>query len=142
MGDEERMSASIETYRAVNLGTTSPHRVIVQVYETGIRSLAEAEKALASGEKFEEPLGRARTVLGGLMTSLNFEAGEMSRNLLTLYLFALDRIQESSLSGQDRGLAEVRKVLEVLKSGWDGVPAEEARSHLAASRPGGFTLRG
>lgn len=136
------MSASIDTYRSINLGTASPRQVIIKLYDAAARYLAEAESGLQKGEPFQEPLGKARQIVGGLMSSLNFEAGELSQRLLQLYLFALDRIQTTGATEADAGLAEVRKVLETLKAGWEEMPAEEARQATPVAGSSGLNLRG
>ena len=55
----------------------------------------------------------------------DFEAGDIARSLLRLYLFALDRVYDSLIHKEDRGLAEARKVLATLREAWEQVPAED-----------------
>jgi flagellin-specific chaperone FliS len=137
------MSASIDTYRAVNLGTATPRAIVHKLLGAGVRFLTEAEGALESGESPGEPLRKARMVVGGLMTALNFEAGEMAQNFLRLYLFVLDRIQATQAEGRDGGLGEARRVLEILQSGWEEIPADETAPATAGTvRPLGLDLRG
>jgi len=137
------MSASIDVYRSINLGTAHPRDLIVKLFSTAVRGLREAETALAGGEKADEPLNRVQAIVGGLMTALDFEAGELPRKLLNLYLFVLDRVHESTAASRDVGLAEARTVLETLLSAWEEMPAEAARQ---ATRPPeaspGLNLRG
>ncbi|MBZ0268698.1 flagellar protein FliS [bacterium] len=137
------MTASIDVYRSVSVGTTSPRHVIIKLYATAIRDLEEATGILGRGGDASEPLTRAQSIIGGLMSALDFEAGEMAKNLLQLYLFVLDRVHESQVSGKDAGLAASVKVLQPLLSAWEEMPAEEARN---ASRPlaatPGLNLRG
>jgi len=136
------MSISIDAYRSVSQGTASPRQTIIRLYEAGGRFLGEAEETLAAGESAHEPLAKARTIVSGLMTSLDFEAGELAHRLLGLYLFAMDRIQATAAAGTDQGLAEARAVLDVLRSAWEEMPAEEARRGLGARRPSGLDLKG
>lgn len=136
------MSASIDAYRSINLSTASPRTVLVKAYDAAIRYVMETEEALAQGRPFQEPLGHARTIVRGLMSSLNFDAGEISHRLLQLYLFALDRFQTTSAIERDAGLADVRRVLETVKAGWEQMPAEEARVASPAARAPGLDLRG
>lgn len=136
------MSASIDAYRSINLNTARPRTVLVKAYGAAIRYVAEAEEALSQGRPFQEPLGHARTIVSGLMSSLNFDAGEISQRLLQLYLFALDRFQTTSATERDAGLADVRRVLETVKRGWEQVPADEARMAPPPARGPGLDLRG
>jgi flagellin-specific chaperone FliS len=136
------MSASIDVYRSVSVGTASPRRVIIKLYETAVRNLEEAERALASGGNAAEPLRKTHMIVGGLMSALDFEAGEMAKRFLNLYLFVLDRLHESSASGADAGLADARKVLSTLLSAWEAMPAEASRPPGRPLETSGLNLRG
>jgi flagellin-specific chaperone FliS len=136
------MSASIEAYRTTNLSTANPRQVLLKTFDAGVRFLGQAEEALAAGADPADGLTKARTIVGGLMVALNFEAGEMAQQLLRCYLFVLDRIQTTSVEGADAGLGEARRVLETLKSAWDEMPPGEARLPEGARRPAGLSLKG
>lgn len=134
------MSASVDTYRSINLHTANPRKTLIRAYEVGIQSLGEAEDALRTRGPFAEPLSRARTIVGGLMTSLDF-AGEgraIAENLLRVYLFALGRIQTTTIEGRDAGLAEARRALETLREAWEEAPPTAS----PAEKPRGLHLRG
>ncbi|GJM45253.1 MAG: hypothetical protein DHS20C21_20950 [Gemmatimonadota bacterium] len=133
------MSASIDAYRSINVGTANPRDVIVKLYSTAARSLREAEAALAAGQRADEPLTKVQTIVGGLMSALDFDAGDLSKKLLNLYLFVLDRVQESAASSKDVGLADARSVLETLQAAWEEMPAGAARPKEASL---GLNFRG
>jgi flagellin-specific chaperone FliS len=136
------MSASIEAYRTTNLRTASPRQVLLKTFDAGVRFLADAEAACARGADPADELTKARTIVGGLMIALNFDAGEMAQQLLRCYLFVLDRIQSTSVRGEDAGLGEARRVLETLRSAWAEMPPGEARMPAGARRPAGLNLQG
>jgi flagellin-specific chaperone FliS len=136
------MSASIEAYRNANLTTAHPRQVLLKTFDAGVRFLAEAEGACSRGEDPGEGLTKARTIIGGLMVALNFEAGEIAQQLLRCYLFVLDRIQTTSVEGADAGLGEARRVLETLRSAWEEMPPGEARLPEGARRAAGLNLQG
>lgn len=137
------MTASIDVYRSVSVGTASPRHVIIKLYGTAIRDLDQATAILVSGGDASETLTQAQAIVGGLMSALDFEAGDLAKKLLSLYLFVLDRTQESLAAGKDTGLRDAAQVLRTLKSAWEEMPADEARQ---ASRPreasSGLNLRG
>ena len=135
------MSTSIDTYRSVSVATSSPRAIIQKLLDAGVRFLAEAEEEIDRGESPDESLTRVRKVIGGLMTALNFEAGEIAKNLLSLYLFVLDRIQSAGPGRGSAGIAEARRVLEKLQSAWEEMPADESTS-VEAARPHGLSFRG
>jgi flagellin-specific chaperone FliS len=136
------MSTSTDAYRSTSLATASPRRTIVRLYEAAVGFLAVAEEALASGRTCEEELAKARMVVSGLVTSLDLRAGDLARRLLQLYLFVLDRIRATSEARSDRGLAEARAVLDVLRSAWEEMPAGEVCRGVAARRAGGLNVKG
>jgi flagellar protein FliS len=115
--------------------------IIQKLFDASIRFLAEAEEEIERGESPEESLTRVRKVIGGLMTALNFDAGEMAENLLRLYLFVLDRIQGVDAGSPVGGLREARRVLDTLRGAWEEMPPEES-SPLATGRPHGLSFRG
>jgi flagellar protein FliS len=137
------MTASIDVYRSVSVGTASPRHVIIKLYATAIRDLEEATAILKAGGDASEALTRTQAIVGGLMSALDFDAGDLAKKLLSLYLFVLDRTQESLARESDAGLADAGKVLHTLMTAWEQMPASEARQ---ASRPleatPGFNLRG
>jgi flagellin-specific chaperone FliS len=134
------MSASVDTYRSINLRTANPRNTLIRAYEVAIQSLGEAEDALRNRGSFAEPLGKARTIVGGLMTSLDFrgDARVIAENLLRVYLFVLGRIQTTTIEGSDTGLAQARQALETLRDAWEEAPA----TATAAERPRGLHLQG
>lgn len=136
------MDSSIAVYRKANLGTASPRHILIKTLDAGVRFVAQAEASVASGQDPGESLIKARTIVGGLMAALNFEAGDLAKQLLQLYLFVLDRIQSTSAAGEDEGLGEARRVLETLRSAWEEMPAEDARRDVKSRRPSGLSLKG
>jgi flagellar protein FliS len=135
------MNEAISTYRNVDLGTANPRQLLLRMYDAALENLAEAEEALGRGEPAVENLSKVETVLSALMSALDFEAGDIARSLLRLYLFALDRVYESLIHKEDRGLKDVRQVLATLRDAWEQVPAEEVRSSAQLARAA-LNLRG
>ncbi len=136
------MTASIDTYRNVSRDTMSPRAAVLKVTEAARRELGAAEAALASGKSAEEALGRAQTLVGGLMSALDFTAGDLATHLLNLYLFVSDRIQETRASGKDAGLGAASRVLGTLADAWREVPADALREDRRAAAPSGLHVRG
>jgi len=136
------MTASIDAYRSVNVGTCSPRQVVLRLYRTAVRRLEEAESILAANGDASVPLHTVHEIVGGLLSALDFGAGDLSRRLLSLYLFVLERLDETRAGGRDAGLADARKVLATLLSAWEAMPAEEARAAERAPEKTGLSLRG
>ena len=136
------MSTSVDAYRTTDLTTASPRQIIIRALDTTVRLLDEAEAQLARGASAEEPLQKSRAIVGGLITSLDLEAGDLARRMLSLYVFVLDRILRSRTSGGDAGINDAARVLRTLQSAWEEMPATEARKGLDAKRDSGLRIRG
>ncbi len=136
------MTASIDTYRSVSRDTMSPRAAVLKVTETARKELAAAEAALAAGKSAEEPLGRAQTLVGGLMSALDFTAGDLATHLLGLYLFVSERIQEARAAGKDTGLGAASRVLGTLADAWREIPADALREDGRAAKASGLHVRG
>lgn len=121
------MTASTDAYRTIDRETRSPRATVLKVFEAARHELALAEGSLAGGRSAAEPLARAQTLVGGLMSALDFSAGEMASKLMELYLFVSRRILETRMSGKDAGLAAAGRVLATLQDGWASMPPDAAR---------------
>lgn len=135
------MTSSIDLYRSVDMSTAPPRALVLRAYDAAIAALEEAEAAIAAGAPFGEPLRKAQTIVGGLMTALDFKAGEIAERFLRLYLFAIDRMHRTAMDGADRGLADSRRVLVSLREGWAAMPSDESGAHAPKPRPG-LRMRG
>ncbi|MEZ5065268.1 MAG: flagellar protein FliS [bacterium] len=122
------MGSRIETYRNVGNGTVSSRHVVIRLYETAEAHLNEAVTLLADGEDPTSCLFKAQQIVGGLLTALDLEAGDMARKLLQLYLFVLERIRVAHEEHRDPGLAAAVEVLARLREGFETMPAEEAHN--------------
>jgi flagellin-specific chaperone FliS len=123
------MSSSIHAYRTVDSGTASSRSVVIRLYATAEARLTEAAERLARGEDATDPLHKAQAIVGGLLTGLDLEAGEMAQRFLNLYMFVLDRIESSHRETRDSDLGVAVQVLAKLREGFEQMPADEARKN-------------
>ncbi len=120
---------ALKQYR--NLGVesqvsnASPHRLIQMLFEGALGRLAAAQGAIertdhaAKGEHMSKAIG----IIGGLRSSLDMEAGEVSDNLDRLYEYMNLRLLEATTQNDSDKVAEVIQLLKTLKSGWDEMGA-------------------
>ncbi len=134
------MTLSADAYRSIDLSTAPARGILLRAYDAAIRALEEAEHELAAGRPGDEALHRAQTIVSGLMSALDFRAGEMAERLLRLYLFVVERVQRTRVEGADRGLRDCRGVLGTLRAGWADMNVEEAAA--VPLRDLGFRARG
>jgi flagellar protein FliS len=136
------VSSSIEAYRSVDVSTANPRSLLVRAYDRAICALEEAEEGLKAGLPFERPLHKALTLVSGLMSALDFEAGEIAQRLLQLYLFVIERIRNTFLERRDCGLAQGRRVLTLLRAAWMELRVEEGTPTAGASDALRIRVRG
>ncbi|UTF60801.1 flagellar export chaperone FliS [Gilvimarinus sp. DA14] len=101
----------------------SPHRLIQLLFEGVLQRL---DAALAAGERKDiattgEQLGRAIAIIEGLRDSLNLEAGEIAGQLDSLYEYCAIALLNANRNQNGDQIREVRQLVSVLKSGWDGI---------------------
>lgn len=105
------------------VSNASPHRLIQILFEGALGRLAAAQGAMSRGDMAAkgELLGRAISIVGGLRSSLDMSAGELSENLDKLYEYMNFRLLEASSQNDSEKVAEVIQLLKTLKSGWDEI---------------------
>lgn len=134
------MTRSADAYRSIDLSTAPARGIVLRAFDAAIHALEDAERELAAGRPGDEALHRAQTIVSGLMTALDFRAGEMAQRLLRLYLFVVERVHRSRIERADHGLVDCRGILSSLRAGWAEMKLDEVR---ALPAPGaGFRARG
>jgi flagellar protein FliS len=136
------VTLSADAYRSIDLSTAPARALVLRAYDAAIRALEEAERELAAGRPGEEALHRAQTIVSGLMSALDFRAGEIAEKLLRLYMFVVDRIRATRADRVDRGLGDCRGVLDSLRAGWAEMEPEAAAPAALPRRGTGFQARG
>jgi flagellar protein FliS len=108
----------------------SPHRLIQLLFEGALGRLAVAQGAMERGDSAVkgEMLGKAIGIVGGLRSSLDMEAGELSERLDQLYEYINLRLLEASAQNDTAKVAEVIQLLKTVKSGWDEISPQSYKS--------------
>ena len=129
------MDYSLSQYVAAGVETSSPTRIVVQLYQRAIADLRVAQAALARGDFGEkgEALGHAHAVVTELQATLDGDpAPELAAKLEALYDFVLDRIVRANSACDASLLAPARAVLEELLVAWIEVASKVP--HAGAER--------
>lgn len=105
--------------------TASKEKLVVLLYEAGIRELGRAATLLQEGQarsQIGESLGKAFSLVSELKAALNIkEGGEIATNLDQLYTFIQGRISTANRERVAEPVLEAKKVMLELKEGWDGI---------------------
>ncbi|WP_331347106.1 flagellar export chaperone FliS [Cellvibrio sp. UBA7661] len=118
---------ALKQYRQLGIeseiSNASPHRLIQLLFEGALARLAVAQGAIERGDLAVkgEMLGKAISIVGGLRSSLDMEAGEISERLDQLYEYINLTLLEASTQNDIEKVNEVIQLLKTVKSGWDDI---------------------
>ena len=93
---------ALKQYRRLGIESevshASPHRLIQLLFEGALSRLAVAQGAMDRGDTAVkgEMLGKAISIVGGLRSSLDMSAGELSERLDQLYEYVNFKLLEAS----------------------------------------------
>lgn len=113
-----------QQYRQIEVETASPGRLVLMLYDAAIKNCRQAAVAWESGNSSNETVARdklyrAQDILTELIGSLNFEAGDLARQLFQLYEYMNYRLIQSVVRRDASAAREVAKLLEELREAWE-----------------------
>ena len=128
-------------YSRVGLETevhgASPHRLIGMLFDGLFDALAQAQGALAAGnrELKARALSRAvRIIDEGLKAGLNLEqGGELAQKLRELYSYTSLRLTQANLRDDLNLLLEVRELLLPVREAWSAIAPQVDTAPAAAA---------
>ena len=114
------MSTSVATpnaYRASAVLSATPETLIVMLYDGARKFLFQAGVAMGAGqiELTNRKLVRAENIIQHLRDALDFEQGEIPRNLESIYVFCLRQIRQSRFERNPAVLEHVSSLLGELR---------------------------
>ena len=109
-----------EQYRNAQIETASPDRLLLMLYDGAIRFLGQAREALSRKEieRSNHLLNRVQDIIAELMSTLDFEAGEISRSLFRLYEYMNYRLIEANAKKDPAPAEEVERMFRDLREAW------------------------
>jgi flagellar secretion chaperone FliS len=121
---------------------SSPHRLIVLLYQGARQAISQARMHLQQGNVAERGMAISkaiRIVESGLQQSLNLEVGgEIAQRLNALYSYMTRRLLEANIQQSGAMLVEVDGLLATLEEAWVGIAPEVARM---AAQPAAESMR-
>lgn len=123
---------ALKQYRQLGIESqvshASPHRLIQLLFEGALGRLAAAQGAIERGDIAAkgELLGKAIGIVGGLRSSLDMEAGELSERLDQLYEYINLILLEASRNNDIEKVNEAIQLLKTVKSGWDEIAPQSS----------------
>ena len=124
------------TYREIGVKTASQGKLIVMLYQAAVNNLGEAISMMDDTGKIEacniEGFGsrvqKAEDIITELEMSLNMDMGEISQNLMSLYVYFNKVLLESSFKHDKKMLSFVYKELNELKDSWEVIASSNANT--------------
>lgn len=108
-------------YAAAEVTVVDRERLLLLVFEGGLKFLRLTREALAAGDlhRFGENLGRATSIIAELNATLDHRAGgEIARNLGRLYEFMLFHLTEANAQRSVRHVDEVLAIFSTISDAY------------------------
>lgn len=116
-------------YLKDSVGTASPQRLVVMLYDGLVHDLQLAQQGVASGDVtlVHTRLIRAQAIVTELQSSLNLDAWSGAADLSRLYTYVLELLVDANVRKDAAPLVLAMEVVEPLREAW--------RQALAATTP-------
>jgi len=128
-----------DAYLENQVMTADPLELVRMLYQAALDSVRDARNYLATGEikLRSNAISRAQSMIEELNVSLDPNAGDISRNLASLYIYMRQRLTEANLRQKDAPLAEVEGLLATLYDAWMqiGTPAMQPAETAVPAGP-------
>lgn len=117
---------ALQAYQQTRIRTASQGKLIVMLYDEGLKQLRSAKDELDSTypnlETAHNAIVKAQDIITELMVSLDFEkGGDIARNLFNLYIFFNQTLSEANISKQTSGIIQVCKLMIELRDAWKSI---------------------
>lgn len=110
-------------YQTINVNTASPQKLLLMLYDGAIKFCRFAEAALDEGdyEKKNIYIKKTQNIINELMVTLNYDAGDIAKNLYLLYDFMMNELIQANIKKDKSKIVLVRGMLEDLRNTWAAV---------------------
>lgn len=109
-----------QTYLNNAVSTKSQGQLIIMLYDGAIKFIEQAQTAIEIGhiEEANKNLIKAQNILNELMVTLNFDAEEISNQLMSLYQFLYEQLIQANIKKDSGLLSSVKEILKDLSETW------------------------
>ncbi len=122
---------SVQQYRQADLGSMTPERLIVALYERMMRDLEQARTLLADGDRpaFNTKVIQVQSIITELRTALDHSVGgDIALNLDNIYNYVFQELLMAIVDRDPKRLLDCSAVLQPLLEAWRQVPAGTAEN--------------
>jgi len=113
---------SLNGYKKVQVGTSSPEKLLLMVYNGSIKFLKTAKllRRKKKGDRSKIYILKAIACVVELISTLNHdESPEIARSLKSLYVYIVDILRKSIQSETDDGIDESLDIMSTLREAWE-----------------------
>lgn len=123
------LSNPYQKYQQNQVETASPAKLLLMLYNGALRFVKGAREGIREKdmEKANHNIGKAQDIVVELMTSLDMEQGEISRNLYSLYDFVNTRLLEANIKKDENILSEAENILQELRDTWQEASLKDSK---------------
>lgn len=121
-----------DRYVQDSVSTASPATLLVMLYDRLVLDLLRAEAALNDGKKDQanEQLLHAQDIVSELASTLDVDAWEGAKQLMSVYTFLLTTLVEANVQGDVDKVVACRELVEPLQDAW-----QQAARQVAQAEP-------
>ncbi|MGL4366743.1 MAG: flagellar export chaperone FliS [Brevinemataceae bacterium] len=114
------MQHGYDMYKANDIETASGIKLVVMLYNGAIKFLTIAIEAIEQKQLdiANNNIIKAQNIVGELLSSLDFSAGDIAQELSRLYIYVHKLLIEANIQKQVLPLSESIEILSNLKDGW------------------------
>lgn len=115
------MISSLNQYQNTQVGTASPERILIMLYDGAINFTRIALEKMNKGDLAGKGrfVGKAQAIVSELMNTLNHEVGgEVARNLERLYVYIIDEYLKANIHNSPQALENNLRILGMLRETW------------------------
>lgn len=116
-----------ESYKVNDIETASPVKLIVMLYAGAIKFSHLAIEAIEQNniEQANTNIIKVQNIVSELLSSLNFDAGNLANDLSGLYIYIHRLLIEANIQKNIEPIKECIILLNDLKEGWDDILSKE-----------------
>ncbi|HWQ76887.1 MAG TPA: flagellar export chaperone FliS [Syntrophomonas sp.] len=114
------MNAQLFAYKKNQINTASSEDLVLMLYDGAIKFIKKAVLAVNNQnyEEANENFKRAQKIVAGLVSGLNYDAGEIAQNLYSLYEYMHHQLVRANMKKDVQAAEEVLTMIEELRTVW------------------------
>ncbi|MBN1499069.1 MAG: flagellar export chaperone FliS [Spirochaetes bacterium] len=134
-----------DQYKQTQINTANQGKLIVMLYDGAIKFLNIAIENMQpkTYDIVNNNILKAQDIITELMLSLNMnEGGQISQNLMSLYIYFKKRMIEANIQKNTEILKEIVKLMLELRDAWEQISAKESKNDNYRESKGSFSIEG